>query len=261
MRSIRNVKYVRQSGNATVVDAPNWEYIYTTSTVKDPDWNLGDRVVLPDGREFHYSKATSAILCEKACQFDSLGGIGWVAPAAAAAIGDTSVSLAAATHSAFTEDELAGGYALFFVSGNVQVRGIIGNSASESAAAITIYLDGPLTTALTTSHAAEVYINPYGALDQTDASARGKAGVAAVKTASGAYFWCQTSGPCFINPQTTVTGKEGTGCFFRQDGSLDSADFTFDGSGTIPIDNTTQYAGHVIHGTQDGNGPLFMLRG
>ena len=259
-KGITNVKYLRQSGNATVVDVPNWEFIYTTSTVKDPHWNIGDRVVLPDGREFYYSKASSALNCELASSIDSTGGIGWVAPSAAAAIGDTTVSLAAATHSAFTEDELAGGYALFFDTGNVQVRGIIGNSASESAAAITIYLDGPLTTALTTSHAAEVYINPYGALMQ-GASENGKAGVPAVKTASGAYFWCQTAGPCFINPQTTVTAKEGTGCFFRQDGSLESVDTTLDGSGTIPANDTTQYAGHRIHGSQDGNGPLFMLRG
>ena len=90
-----------------------------------------------------------------------------------------------------------------------------------------------------------------------------KLGPAAAKVpATGYYFWCQYQGPCFQNPQSGVlTGASGyqTGAFWRSDGSLQDADTAL--ATTVAQYTTSQYAGYVMMGSYDGNGPLFYLQG
>ena len=265
-RGIAKVKYERQSGNVSVVDRPNWGFIYTTSLVKDAYWDIGDRVVLPDGREFRYGKSSSALNTSEACHFADTGLVAYTAAVIAAAIGDTSVIVPAATHTAVTKDELKGGYVVIFGSvadgADMMFRGILGNDASASAAALTLYLDGPLDVAIDTSSAYEVYANPYGNLAHTTgAPSAGKIGPPAVYvSAASMYFWVQVKGPMHQNPQSTVIDNEGLGVNWRSDGSLDAVATALGGL-TIPNDSTTQYAGYRMVGDYDNNGPLIMLQG
>lgn len=258
-RGVNKVNYGERASIVHHNTASNRAFLYEPSLEKDSKWNIGDRYVAGDGREFVYSRSSSALITPMAASFTDTGVISFTSAVIAAAVGDVSVVVPAATHSALVLDELRGGFIVIFKAGVIQQRGIIGNTVSAANAAVTIYLDGPLDATVTTSSAYEVYANPYSALNQA-ASAKGKAGVPAVAvSATLMYFWCQVKGPIFINPQSTVTAKEGTGCMFRNDGSLEAVATAI--GGTVPSSDTTQYAGFVIAGTADGNGPLFMLQG
>lgn len=259
-KGIANVEYVRDA-DIVMSDAPNWSFIYTTSLVQDQKWAIGDRVVLPDGREFRYAKSSAACISGQGAEFTSTGYTAYTAVAVARAIGDTDLTAAAATHAALTKDELRGGYVLIFDgSGNdVQFRGIIGNDAADANALFKIYLDGPLTAAVVAATSAtEVYANPYSGLRTGSSVALAKAGVPAVNvTAANTFFWVQTKGPCWAAPQAGITAGQRGACW-RHDGSLDTLD---NGIEDDEANVSSQYAGYAIAGSADGNGPLFMLQG
>jgi len=251
--------YLHRAGLVGHKTAPDWGFIYSTSLTKDSKWNIGDRVVLPDGREFRYSRSTEALITPMAAAFTLNGAIAYTSAVIPAAIGDIDVVVPAVTHDALDEDELRGGYVTIFKAGVIQFRGIIGNSVSAANAAVTIYLDGPLDDTVTTSSAYEVWANPWSALEQ-GTSAVGKAGVPAIAVSAALmYFWCQIRGPIFINPQSTLVDKEGVGGMFRIDGSLEAVATAI--GGTVPANDGTQYAGFRMGGSATGNGPLFMLQG
>ena len=193
--------------------------------------------------------------------FDQTGAIPYTAVGASYAVGVSKISLSASTHSAITKDELRGGYVVIWTGAkHDQFRGVIGNDASAENAAITLYLDGNLSTAITTSHYAEVYENPYASVKTASNAALGKGGVPAIYiAATDTYFWVQTLGPRFVAPQSNMNDNGGVGAYFRHDGSLESVEVAL-GALTVPADDTSQYAGFRIIGSQSGNGPLFMLK-
>ncbi len=244
----------------------SWGFIYQASLVKHPDYFVGDRVILPDGREFRYAKSSTVLNTSEACHFDQTGIIGYTAAVIAAAIGATSVIVPAAAHAALAVDELRGGYVTIFGSvsdgADMMFRGIVGNSVSANGAAVTLYLDGPLDVAIDTSSAYEVWQNPYQSLGHTSGSpALGKVGPPAVYVdAASKFFWVQIRGPIFQNPQATLIENEGLGGNWRGDGSLDAVATALGGL-TIPDVSTTQYAGYRMVGDATNNGPLFMLQG
>ena len=152
-------------------EAPDWDFLYAHSTIKDPKWNIGDRVVTPDGRVFRYAKASGTMNPDILAQHVTGQHIGYVALGASQVIDDKEVTLtvAAATHGVggagvIAKDELRGGYILIFdASSKALHRGITGNSAlAANGTSITIYLDGALTVALISgSDHAEVIASPY----------------------------------------------------------------------------------------------------
>ncbi|MBE3139511.1 MAG: hypothetical protein IMZ53_02905 [Thermoplasmata archaeon] len=250
-------------GLVSSVDMPDWGFIYDVSTVKHPNYNVGDSIDLPDGRGYRYGLSTSALATNLGCQFESSGLIAITTASTAAAIGDKKVVVPAATHAALAKDELRGGYIIIYLNGPAQFRGIIGNDASVSAAAVTIYLDGPLTIAVTTSSKFEVFGNPWRYLVQTAGNPNGNgfAGPpAATVSAAAMYFWCQTKGPTNLAVQSTLTGtNEATAGMWRGDGSIEAIATAL--GATIPTDDTSQYAGYRMGGNYTDNGPLFMLQG
>lgn len=241
----------------------DWEFIYKTSTSKDSPYNIGDLVVLPDGREYRYGLSTTALITPMACQFTSSGLIAYTAFVVAAAVGDKSITCPAAAHDVYVVDELRGGYVVIFKSGVTQFRGIVGNDATAANVAFVIYLDGGLDATITTSSAIEVYGNPYRYMGQTAGNPNGNGfgGPPAVAvSAASMYFWMQTKGPTFINPQSTLTASnEATAGVWRSDGSMEALATAY--TGVIPTDDTSQYAGYRMGGSYTGNGPLFYLQG
>jgi len=238
-----------------------YDFLYETSTTQDPKWFLGDRVVLPDGREFRYAKSSGAINTNLACNFTATGYTAYTAIAVAAAVGDRSLTVPAATHAALTADELRGGYVVLGNGGStVQVRQIVGNAAASSNAAFVIYIDAPLTSALTVaSTGVETYQNPFAALNQSVDRTYPKAGVAAtVVSAASTYFWVQTKGFTWIAPQAGVGNAGLAGLFYRHDGSVDDVQTAL--AVTVEGYSTSQYAGVCIEGSASGNGPLIMLQ-
>ena len=255
------VERVGQIGNVAYETASQFGFIYETTSVKQPKYEIGDRVVLDDGREYRYCLSTTALITVMGCMFVSPGLVGYTAAVLPAAIGDKVVTVPAATHAAaFVKDELKGGYVVIFKGGVQQFRGIIGNDASAINAAVVLYLDGALDATVTTSSAYEVYGNPYRYVSQGSASTHGKIGPPAVAVAaSGQFVWVQTKGPIFLNPQATAINKEGVGVNFRHDGSVEAVATSL--GATVPSTGTTQYAGYRISGNASDNGPLIMLQG
>lgn len=260
-KGIQNVEIVRQGSEVVMANAQPYGYVYGKSLVKSTKYNLGDQVILPDGRKYKYAKSVGAIISGQGCEFTSAGYTAYTAFAVAGAVGDVSVTVPAATHAALALDELRGGYIVIFdgTTNSVQFRGIIGNDSSILNVAFKVYLDGPLNEAVVAgTSACETYANPYGALQQGATISNAKAGVAAAKiTAANTFFWVQTDGFTWVAPQAGIGATKQLGACWRHDGSLDTVDNGAEDSAFV----SSQYAGHTVAGSAAGIGPLFYLRG
>jgi hypothetical protein len=248
----------------------SWDFIYETSTVKDAKWNCGDKVTTPDGREFRYARSTEALITGLGCNFTYAGYTGYTTFTTTAAVGDRSLTVPAATHAALTEDELAGGYIVIFdnSTSGVEFRQITGNASASANAAFVIYIDGALTQEITLSDSCETYQNPYAALETANLGLANtpKAGLpASYVSAALTYFWVQVTGPCFVSPQggklgAKNEGNKGLGGGYWSDyGNVSDAETSM--GVTVANARGSQYAGYVILGDADNNGPLFMLTG
>ena len=239
----------------------DWDFLYRVSTDKDPLYNIGDTVRLPDKREYTYAKSAAACISGQGCEFTYTGYVAITTFTTTAAVGAKTITVPAATHAALTVDELRNGFAVIYngTDNNVQFRGIVGNEASILNVAFNIQLDASLTVAITTSSKIEVFQNPYAALQASTSTTLAKAGVPIVTvSAANMYFWVQTGGFVWVSPQPGVGDNGGIGCFWRHDGSLEDADTAL--AVTTEGNCTSQYAGHTVSGTAAGNGPLFYLK-
>lgn len=237
---------------------PSWDFIYERSLIKHPAHEIGDRVALPDGRVFRYAKSGGALNVDFACRFAALVAQGYEALKDSQVVGDTELTFTGASHSAFAEDELRGGYVVVYhdgAAGDTQFRGIVGNPASGANANHVVYLDGSLDhVVIAGTTAAEVWHNPYSNLASTGISAfAGKPAVQIAATLT--YFWVQTWGPCWIARNTSDAAISVTNlqAYFRHDGSIEANI----AQGSRDSLNTSQIAGIPLLRT---NGPLLMLQ-
>lgn len=227
---------------------------------------LGTRYINWDGREYVYSKSAGACISGQGAEFTNNGYTAYTVFGIAAAIGDTSLTVPAATHAALTEDQLAGGYITIFdgSTNNTQFRGIVGNDAADANVAFIIYLDEPLTEAIVASTSAcETYKSPYDGLQTGTMNYNPKAGLPAVKiTAADVFFWVQKNGPSWAAPQG---GKLGTteggysGGLWSDVGNI--SDYNTSLGVTVAVGRGSQHAGYAMAGDADNIGPLFMLQG
>lgn len=263
MEGKRKVNIHNIQGKVGLREVPDYSFIFETSLVKSPKWNVGDRAILGDGREYVYSKSASACISGMGAKGTLTGYTAYTAFAVAGAVGDSEVTVPAATHAALTEDELAGGYIIIFdgSTNNVQFRGIVGNAAAAANALFKVYLDAALTEAVVASTSAcETYKSHFAAVNNSSSLSLPVLGVPAVKvTATDTYFWLQVKGPCWIAPQTSVDGHGGLGVMWRYDGSLEGVETAL--AVTVATYDTAQYAGHLLQGGASGNGPLVNLNG
>lgn len=226
----------------------------------------GTRYETWDGREFVYCKSSGACISGQGAKFGFSGYTAYTAFGIAASVGDTSVTVPAATHDALTEDYLAGGYICIFngTDNDVQFRGIVGNDAAAANVAFVIYLDAPLDTAIVAATSAcETYQNPYGSIATAVNNYDKKAGLPACPvSATGYFFWLQRRGPSWAAPQG---GKLGTteggynGGLWSDVGNI--SDFATSLGVTVAGGRGSQYAGYAMCGDADNIGPLFMLQG
>lgn len=261
------VIHLHRSGLVGLSDVSDWDFLYETSLVRDPRFNVGDRVVLGDGRVFRFGNAGNIVLkVDVGLKFwDELGdGVAYTALLQGQDVGDRTIHIDAGAAAAVTKDQLRGGYVIFHVGYTTAVRGIIGNTLADSDGHTTLTLDAPFQIALTTADRVEVCTNPYGNLHYSGAggdSYSSVAGVPNVTTAAALqYLWIQTWGPCFIAPQSplgaTVTAFVRQ-CTFRPDGAIDIHD------DDEAYNEYQQHAGFVIQRESVGNGtssPLIMLQ-
>lgn len=250
------VNYLGREGLIQSADAPDYSFIYETSLTKHPTYNIGDRVVLPDGRVFRYALSGAACNSGLGVAFYKADPvISATTVAAAQAIGDKVITIASQT---LAVDALRGGYLILGgAATTAQIRQIIGNTVCSSST-VTIYLDAPLDQAVTTSTYVEACYNPYSDLRSGnmggDASWAGLA--AAYVSAASKYFWVQTWGPTWCSPQAAVQATAYVRCvYWRHDGSLDVQNL----NGTLKAYVTDQCAGFVIGRGSTQGPPLIML--
>lgn len=247
---------------------PSINFLYESGTTINPDYRVGDRVVLPDGRVFRYAKATNIIAnIQQGVKFWTLKseGVGYTS-ATASAIGDTDITVDGGDEGDWDLDELRGAFIIIHTHTDLkhQFRGIVGNSVSDSDGNITIYLDSPLTHTITSSHSVEVHLNPYSSVRQAN-STTGKPGshyssVAGIPnkhtTVANEYLWIQTWGPCWVNPHGTLGYASTAGerqLIFDWEGSV-----SFEGD-AVGTGASMQDAGFQIERQTSGTGSAFFM--
>ncbi len=255
------VLHPHRAGLVAHEDAPNWSFLYATSSVKDPAWNVGDRVVLPDGRVFRYCKAAAALNPKYGAKND-VTFLDSDNTSAAALIGDTEITIDLNATSAGadyfgTKDGMVGGYFSQPDDSHAQFRQIISHPAGISGDTIKVKLDAPLSKAIVTNSFCEFMPNPYKYLKKDGSFLSSVMGMPNVVVASGSYGWIQTWGPKWCN---VAVGSVGSGNNDRL--------VVFDNGGAInqAINGTTetfQVAGFIIDKTSTGvwdNPPFIMLQ-
>lgn len=245
---------------------PTLDFLIEVSTTRDDEWYPGDTLVLPDGREFRYAKSTGAGIMypNMGCNFTDTGLISYTATTSSHAAGVVEIEVPAATHAALSKDDLRGGYVVVFDGSgeNDMTYGITGNDAADANAAFDIQIDMPLQEAITAgTQAIEVYKNPWTIIAQANTSTLPRCGVPVTQvSAAENYFWLQTKGVKFVNPQSGVGADNGgIEVYWRHDGSLQKGETAL--AVTTATYDTNQCAGHVVSGSAAGNGPLVNLIG
>ncbi len=243
---------------------PDYGFLYEVSAVKNPNYFIGDVVKVGD-REFVYSYSVAACSAARGAETTQAGYTAITTFAVSHAIGEKYVTVPAATHAALTQDELRNGYIVLFDGSTdiyTTIRGIIGNDAADANAAFNVYLDAPITYAITASTSkCETYKSPYATLRTGTSNVLAKMGVpTAYVSAASLYFWVQRKGITWLPPQSGVGAAEGDmTVFWRYDGSIEPTDTSL--GATIPAYSSSQIAGKVVEGSAAGNGPLVDLLG
>lgn len=261
------VNYLGRSGVVMPQTVPSWDFLYEVSSIRNPKYNIGDKVVLPDGRVFFYCKSSGQCDTFIANQFDveipGTGGIDYSVLAAGAAKGAKSVVMTNQGTLAQTLDGLRGGRINIGTDNNlVQQRGIIGNTAGGVSDEITIYLDAALTRAVTVADYAYCMPSQYSRIigaqqGDGDGSNKQKSFVgyaAASVTAANMYHWEQTWGPICASLYGAAVGK--TDLFrevvFRYDGNLMQR-----GATTLGLESQT--AGFIMDANTQANGATVIM--
>jgi len=261
-RGKAKVNYLGREGLVGHSEAPDWDFLYDVTITKDSKWNIGDRVVTPDGRVFRYCKSSGECYTgQGACFQDAVPAVGidYVLLTENAAKGAKSVKTTATID--HTEDDLRGGHALLKATDTstnaaLQMRLITGNTAASAGGEITVYLDAGLTAALTTLSYIVAMPCPYGNIKLDNALATSVACLPITHVSgSGYYFWGQTWGLCWIAPQTDLGQADSKRqLVFRHDGSVgphDDSDTT--------CEEYAQHAGFVVDNNTLANGATKMM--
>ncbi len=224
-RGVGYTKHLDLTQTRGVYENPiqNWNFLYQHSTTKNPEYNVGDRVCLPDGRAFRYCKCGTTLTKTK----QGVANVAWlVAEKSARTCVPTSIILAGAQSAAFTvtageigggrngiiaEDELRGGYISFYGSStDRQQRGIMGNTAlAVGGTSITIYWDAGTELEMAAATATEILPNPYMSTGTPGGSTGYETvvGMPNVLATVGQYFWVQTWGIFRITPVGAAFGS------------------------------------------------------
>ena len=256
-------------GNAA---GESWNHIYQTSVVKHPDYNIGDRVCLPDGRVFRYARvmAGQTVVNTMGVKAYDEEIIKYASIAASAAVGANAIVVTVAATdgslgaAAIAEDELRGGHVVIKDGASDTVRqhrGIVGNTAMTAVLEaqgsphdrITLYLDGGLDTAITTTNAVQVLGNIYRNTRWWNEGWTSILGVPMRAATALQYYWMQTWGPiCIKCTGAGIGGPNG--------GEERQAVFGANG-GVHEHDSTAQqHAGFVIQrDAANADGPPFIM--
>jgi hypothetical protein len=264
-RGKAQIVYLQREGLVSGIDQPDYGFLYDVTAVQDPKWSVGD-IVDVGTKRFVYCKSAGACYTGRGASFKIAisDGIDFSLLSVAQAIGDKQITFVGASHAAFTKDQLKGGLVLISdqdsggtQDAQVQQRICIGNDASALNSPCTIYLDAPLTRAVTAATEAFVMPSPYSGI-ALNAGGDGYQSIAGVPvayvSATAKYFWLQTRGPCWLAPQAGVGATAWKrGFVWRHDGTIQLV--SSGGSSS----NTDQYGGYIVDNNTGANGATFVM--
>ncbi len=253
-------------GLVTYETASQYDDVYEVSTVKNPKYDIGDKIDLSGGRRFRYCLSGAACDTYKGNVFYNAipaTGIDYSLLAEAAAKGATEVKMTNQGVVAQTLDGLKGGNIHITEGDNAttQEYGIIGNTAGGVDDVITIYLDAGLTAAVTVAWYGFCMPSPYSDVrSATPLSSNGGkvsfVGYAtAVVNAADLYHWEQTAGPRSASLYGNVVGKTiyARDVVFRFDGNLRHRA----AAGVTGLE--AQRAGYILDNNIADNGATFIM--
>ncbi len=200
--------------------SPSWKFLYETSLIKHPDYDIDDRVVLPDGRVFRYGKVGDAAITLPFSRLvfnrNVIAGIATThaaedTPTVAIVAGDFTFQFGDTVARAVNH-YVGGFYVQHDVTGSngVFCAGIVKSTAGDGTF-VELTLDAPFP--------GDVPITSQGTAMPSIYSNVGHGGTATFKTAVGmatvnaavsAYVWIQTWGLTWATP--TAWGSTGPGC-------------------------------------------------
>lgn len=183
---------------------PSDLYAFTSTAQAD----LGAKATTGDGREFVYVKAGGTTLVPGKLQQGPaiVANLQNVAVAAAAAVGDKSVTLTISS-TAVVANEYDGGLLIINDANGEGQTMRISSHTSGTITSIVLTLEDALITALTTSSEGSVIANPYNGVIVNPTTPTAKpVGVAISKITNGYFGWIQTKGlvSCLNDGGTTV---------------------------------------------------------
>lgn len=162
--------------------------------------DLGVRSTTGDGREFRFVSAGASNLIVGQLNQAAAPQSNYVdVTAIAAAAGATTVTLTVSTSTAVAANQFSGGYYTTYgtvANGGGQILRISSNTAvTASGTSITITLEDPVVTAITTSATVNILPPPYAAVIQVPTTVTGKVTGIAVNALTATYYgWVQTRG-------------------------------------------------------------------
>lgn len=232
-RGIAYTKHLDLTQTRGVYESPiqNWNFLYEHTSTKNPNWNIGDRVCLPDGRVFRYGRCGANGIVNQKFGMKNLtilvavketSGENHAVTVPTVAIGEDKVTVtftageignsrctvSSSRTGVLAKDELRGGYISFYTGDYRQNRGIVGNTVvTDSDGEMTIYLDAALDYDLTKdTSTCEILANPYGNIADQSHKFASVMGMANVLAGANEYFWIQSWGPFRVSGITSDLG-------------------------------------------------------
>ncbi len=236
---------------------PNKDFLYRVSSTKETEYDVGNRVVTPDGRVYRYALASAACTSNTGCASATTKVGNFEHFNAANSIGDNSFEIDNTRSSTYTLDQLHGGYALIHNADNSVMKsvGIVGNDVTDTDGNTVIYMDTTFQNVTTVSFRADLFASPYSSMSSVANNHRSVLGVPQAAAVSGEYFWLQTWGPTYISH-----GDAGMGAAAEQRQYVFGANWAlFPHNAAKATTQHCQHAGFIIHDTSAGNSPPFMM--
>jgi len=214
------------AGLVSPQEVPNWDFIYQFSTVKHPDFIVGDYVDLPDGRRYRFCKTGAAVggLARAVINGNVIpgdSGAGYEGSLVTAASKGEHVVTITDTGSAANRpaDYYQGGMFVAFIASNYVSIGIVKSTVGDGTS-INLTLDASLPADCSASVGITAYPSIYNSVKN------GSAQLANVETfvcvpacgnmsAANTYFFGQTRGPLWVTPHG-VTLLIGVMCIFTR---------------------------------------------
>ena len=193
--------------------------VYEESSTQE--YQLGTKLVYPDGRVFRYAKAGEAL--SKALMTSAQENYAYCdaetqsTSGTSVEVGDIEITIDVTTGGTWTENNFAGGF-IVNTSGTATCIGdiykVVANKITATDTKMKVQLETPIRVAWDASSVIYMMKNPYMDVEPFPTTPVGTAtGIPLIDVTSGYYFWAQRGGyaPCIVDDGETVIMGDAVG--------------------------------------------------